>query len=774
MRVRSDDFFRRLGSRRAHRVRRGVHGRRLGRRRPRRRAHTVRGADGHARPRVDAAAAPLLRAAPAVVGAQHQGRRARQHPTALRPVERAVRAVPRRDHDVLVRALRSRAPGDSLADAQRRKIDALLDATGVGLGSRLLEVGTGWGALAVRAAQRGATVTTLTLSEEQAALARERRSAAASPAGSTCSCATTATSRAAYDAIVSVEMIEAVGAEYWPTTSRPSTGRSRPAAGSGCRRSCSRTTACWRRSTSTRGSASTSSPGARCPRCARSRRPCATTPRCAIDVGRRLRRRLRPHAARVAGALRRARARGRRAGVRRHLPAHVGLLPRVLRGRLRHRVPRRGPDRARAGTRRHEPSRRPAARGDRPAAGGRRPARGAAGVGRQPGRSRSTGRWWCCATGGRCAACSGDPTSSAWPRAYVTGDLDVDGDLATASAGSGRSPGSGASPEMGPEIVPCTSARATGIAALGTAARLGVFGPPPRPPASEARIHGRLHSRARDRAVIAHHYDLSNDFYALLLDEAMSYSCAYYGPDGTDDAVAGRRATRQVRAGVHQARSATGHAHARRRVRLGIARASTPRVTTACTSPASPSRASSSTSPASAPPTRVSATSSTSACSTTATSAMVPYDAAASLEMGEHVGDEQYPTFVATVHRALRPGAPFLVQQMSRAAGDSPGGGPFIEAYIAPDMHMRPLGETIGLLEAGGFEVRGVQALREHYVRTGDGVAGPPRSALGRGGRAGRRGGRPRVAPLPGRRRPRVRGTPHGRRPDPRAQDRTA
>ena len=87
--------------------------------------------------------------------------------------------------------------------------------------------------------------------------------------------------------------------------------------------------------------------------------------------------------------------------------------------------------------------------------------------------------------------------------------------------------------------------------------------------------------------------------------------------------------------------------------------------------------------------------------------------------MGEHVGDEQYPTFVATVHRVLRPGGRFLVQQMSRAAGDSPGGGPFIEAYIAPDMHMRPLGETIGLLEAGGFEVRDVQAMREHYVRTG-------------------------------------------------------
>jgi cyclopropane-fatty-acyl-phospholipid synthase len=95
------------------------------------------------------------------------------------------------------------------------------------------------------------------------------------------------------------------------------------------------------------------------------------------------------------------------------------------------------------------------------------------------------------------------------------------------------------------------------------------------------------------------------------------------------------------------------------------------------------------------------------------------FDAAASLEMGEHVGDAQYPAYLAAVRRALAPSAPFLLQQMSRAADAAPGGGPFIEAYIAPDMHMRPLGDTVGLVEAGGFEVLGVQALREHYVRTG-------------------------------------------------------
>jgi cyclopropane-fatty-acyl-phospholipid synthase len=69
------------------------------------------------------------------------------------------------------------------------------------------------------------------------------------------------------------------------------------------------------------------------------------------------------------------------------------------------------------------------------------------------------------------------------------------------------------------------------------------------------------------------------------------------------------------------------------------------------------------------------------------------------------------------LRRSVRPGGPVLVQQMSRT-GRHRGGGPFIESFIAPDMHMRPVGETVGRLEAGGLEVRDVHALREHYVRT--------------------------------------------------------
>ena len=74
-----------------------------------------------------------------------------EHPPALRPVQRAVHDVPRRVDDLLLGAVRRRArttPARTSPDAQRRKIDRLLDAAGVRAGTRLLEIGTGWGELA--------------------------------------------------------------------------------------------------------------------------------------------------------------------------------------------------------------------------------------------------------------------------------------------------------------------------------------------------------------------------------------------------------------------------------------------------------------------------------------------------------------------------------------------------------------------------------------------------------------------------------------------------
>ncbi len=103
-----------------------------------------------------------------------------------------------------------------LVPAQHRKIDRLLDLARVGPGTRLLEIGTGWGELALRAAARGAQVVTLTLSAEQLALARRRIAAAGQSDRVEVRLCDYRQARGSFDAIVSVEMIEAVGRPFWP------------------------------------------------------------------------------------------------------------------------------------------------------------------------------------------------------------------------------------------------------------------------------------------------------------------------------------------------------------------------------------------------------------------------------------------------------------------------------------------------------------------------------------------------------------------------------
>ncbi|MFF4650596.1 class I SAM-dependent methyltransferase [Streptomyces sp. NPDC001380] len=103
-----------------------------------------------------------------------------------------------------------------LEAAQHRKIDRLLDLVGVGEGTRLLEIGSGWGELALRAARRGATVLTLTLSEEQRDLAVAKLDAAGVGDRVEVRLQDYRAVDGEFDAVVSVEMIEAVGAQYWP------------------------------------------------------------------------------------------------------------------------------------------------------------------------------------------------------------------------------------------------------------------------------------------------------------------------------------------------------------------------------------------------------------------------------------------------------------------------------------------------------------------------------------------------------------------------------
>ncbi|MCL6675268.1 SAM-dependent methyltransferase, partial [Streptomyces panaciradicis] len=251
--------------------------------------------------------------------------------------------------------------------------------------------------------------------------------------------------------------------------------------------------------------------------------------------------------------------------------------------------------------------------------------------------------------------------------------------------------------------------------ALATAVRLGVVGPPPPAPASQARLRGGLHSRARDRAAISHHYDLSNDFYALLLDETMAYSCGYWASEkpGFTAADAQRAKLELIcrKLGlVPGARlldigcgwgSLTLHAaerHGAQVTAVTLAREQAAYVRERVRERGLSERV------------RV-------VCQDYRDIEGGAYDAVATVEMGEHVGDAEYPAFAASLHRLVRPAGRVLVQQMSRGPG-APGGGPFIEAYIAPDMHMRPLGETVALLEEAGLEIRHTESLREHYARS--------------------------------------------------------
>jgi cyclopropane-fatty-acyl-phospholipid synthase len=301
-------------------------------------------------------------------------------------------------------------------------------------------------------------------------------------------------------------------------------------------------------------------------------------------------------------------------------------------------------------------------------------------------------------------------------QAYVTGELEVHHDLDQAlthvwSVAAQRGL-SGVRP----------SPRAFAHA-LRTALGVGAIGRAPAPPASQARLRGRLHSRVRDRRAISHHYDLSNEFYALLLDPSMAYSSGYWTSD--DPAYTVQDAQRDkldlvcrklgltegmrfldvgcgwgslsLHAAEHHGARVVGVTIAAeqkrfidRRIReRGLADRVEIRLQDYREIPEVRSGAS-------------------------------PFDAAASIEMGEHVGEQNYPTYARVLHDAVRPGGRVLVQQMSRAGGRAghPGGGPFIESFIAPDMHMRPVGETVALLERGGLEVRDVHAMREHYVRT--------------------------------------------------------
>ncbi|MCW2783150.1 MAG: cyclopropane-fatty-acyl-phospholipid synthase [Marmoricola sp.] len=305
-------------------------------------------------------------------------------------------------------------------------------------------------------------------------------------------------------------------------------------------------------------------------------------------------------------------------------------------------------------------------------------------------------------------------------QAYVTGELDILGDVDAALTQVWK-----VARERSLSSVRPTPSTVASL--LRTARELGALGLPATPPASQAQIKGRLHSLARDRLSISHHYDLSNEFYSLILDPHMAYSSGYWTSEEPGFTLEDAQRAKldlvcrkvgldkpdlrflDVGCGWGSLSLHAAEAYGARVTGVTIAAEQKKFIDERIRERGLEDRVE----------IRlqdyrevVSTSSTTGAGSTTG-----GYDAVASIEMGEHVGQANYPTYVEVLRRNVRPGGRVLIQQMSRRGRHS-GGGPFIESFIAPDMHMRPVGETVALIEDGGLEVRDVHGLREHYVRT--------------------------------------------------------
>ena len=300
------------------------------------------------------------------------------------------------------------------------------------------------------------------------------------------------------------------------------------------------------------------------------------------------------------------------------------------------------------------------------------------------------------------------PSELGLARAYVAGDIDIDGDIYEAL-----------------EIRDSLASRREHLELkLGVRGRLrllrlvrdlGILGSPlPRPP-EETKLRGRRHSKRRDAGAISHHYDVSNRFYRWVLGETMTYSCAYFpSPDTSlDDAQRAKydlicrklgleRGGRLLDVGcgwggmvMHAASNYGVHA-------VGIT---------------------------------VSRSQADLAAKRVAEAGLAdrveirlqdyrdvddgPYDAISSIGMFEHVGLAQLKRYLVVLFDLVRSGGRLLNHAISKPSGrarfakDS-----FIARYVFPDGELHEVGSVVTAMQEHGFEVRDVESLREHYART--------------------------------------------------------
>ncbi len=309
-------------------------------------------------------------------------------------------------------------------------------------------------------------------------------------------------------------------------------------------------------------------------------------------------------------------------------------------------------------------------------------------------------------------------------RAFVAGDIDLDGDLDALFDLEVPPLGQLFTPTNAGELL-----RLIGAKALR----------PLAPPRVEARQRGALHSRRRDRDAISHHYDVSNRFYEMVLGPSMTYSCAVFADPDDSLEVAQRRkvdlicrkldlrpgmrlldvgcgwGAMAIHAATHYGVSVVGVTLSTAQQAYATARARELGVGQLCEFRLQDFR----------------------------DVRDGPFDAISSIGMSEHVGRRSLAPYAQQMFDLLAPGGRFLNHAIGRPIsmkddprptrlseawrqtqvawglrGPSRVRSEFIERYVFPDGELHDVGVMVSLFQAHGLEVRHLESLREHYALT--------------------------------------------------------
>jgi len=230
------------------------------------------------------------------------------------------------------------------------------------------------------------------------------------------------------------------------------------------------------------------------------------------------------------------------------------------------------------------------------------------------------------------------------------------------------------------------------------------------------KLDGRRHSRERDRRAVAYHYNVSNEFFKLFLDERMVYSCAYFESSDTNLDCAQERkldySCRKLRllpgerlldigcgwgallmhAARHYGARGLGITLSEPQADLANARIRNAGLEDLCHVEVLDYRD---------------------------VQKHGTFDKLVSIGMVEHVGQEKLSEYFAQAFKLLRPGGAFLNHGIARAPSAQVHNGPtFVDRYVFPDGDVAPIATVLREAASSGFEVRDVENLREHYVLT--------------------------------------------------------